>query len=164
MSTQAAKDPDALPQLVGDFKPVDTWQGHVNTLFYAFRGGNLREYYQTFAVADYRLGFALAEDYWRQWQKRASDTKGRDEGSGKVTVMEWGSGNGNLAACFLDRLHALDTEDRLYSRLQYVCLEREVALLDQSRANPDLAKHGERVLFKIGSVEELGEFPDHNGR
>jgi hypothetical protein len=65
MSASTAKDPDALPQLVGDFQPVDIWQAHINRLFYGLLGTRVREFYQTFAAADFRLGFALAEDYWR---------------------------------------------------------------------------------------------------
>ena len=27
------EDPDALPQPLGEYKPVDHWQAHINTLF-----------------------------------------------------------------------------------------------------------------------------------
>src|SRR5215471_4010776 len=56
-------DADALPQLIGDYKPVDQWQAHINSLFYRFRGDQVRKFYQTFASADYRLAHALAADY-----------------------------------------------------------------------------------------------------
>jgi len=43
---------DDLPQLIGDYKPFDQWQVHLNRLFYGLRGAKLRSYYQTFASAD----------------------------------------------------------------------------------------------------------------
>jgi len=58
------QDADALPQLIGDYKPVDRWQVHINTLFYRFRGDQIRSFYQTFASADHRLAHALAADYF----------------------------------------------------------------------------------------------------
>lgn len=159
MGESPIKDPDALPQLVGDFQPVDVWQSHINRLFYGLRGSRVREYYQTFAVADYRLGFALAEDYWRQCEKRAKGQAG-DQIRSTLTVMEWGAGNGNLAACFLDRLQELDTGQLIVPRVKYLCIEREPALLEQAKNNPDLLKHRDRVMFESASVEELSAFPD----
>ena len=47
-------DPDALPQVIGEYRPADQWQAHINKLFYSLRGGQLRDYYQTFASADHR--------------------------------------------------------------------------------------------------------------
>jgi hypothetical protein len=162
MGVSPNQDPDALPQLVGDFQPVDMWQTHINRLFYGLRGSRVREYYQTFAVADYRLGFALAEDYWRQCLKRAKSRAG-DQGAhtpATLTVMEWGAGNGNLAACFLDRLQTLDTGHLIFPRVRYLCIEQEAALREQAKANPDLARHRDRVTVEAGSVEDLSAFSD----
>ena len=64
------QDADALPQLIGDYKPLDEWQAHLNMLFYRLRGDKLRTYYQTFASADYRLAHALAADYFEKVVKR----------------------------------------------------------------------------------------------
>ena len=64
------QDADALPQLIGDYKPLDQWQAHLNQLFYGLRGDKLRSYYQTFASADYRLAHALAADYYEKAVKR----------------------------------------------------------------------------------------------
>ncbi len=161
MSAQTAKDPDALPQLVGDFKPVDVWQAHINRLFYGLLGNRVREFYQTFAAADFRLGYALAEDYWRQCAARE---KSREETSAALPliVMEWGAGNGNLAACFLDRLQELDKEEVLFPRIQYICIEREALLLEQAKQNGDLAKHKDRVAFECRGVEDLASFEDNS--
>ena len=159
MSAPTVKDPDALPQLVGDFKPVDIWQAHINRLFYGLLGTRVREFYQTFAAADYRLGYALAEDYWRQCVSRAQAKKG-EPSSTSLIVMEWGAGNGNLAACFLDRLKELDAGQAFYPQITYVCVEQESALLEQAKQNVDLAKHKERVSFECRAVEGLSSFGD----
>ena len=159
MSAQTANDPDALPQLVGDFKPVDLWQVHINRLFYGLLGTRVREFYQTFAAADFRLGYALAEDYWRQCAARIK-TKGGVDDSAPLVVMEWGAGNGNLAACFLDRLQKLDKEQTIFPRIQYICVEQEPVLLEQARQNADLIKHHDRVSFECNAVEDLASFGD----
>ena len=70
------QDADALPQLIGDYKPVDQWQVHINTLFYRFRGDQIRSFYQTFASADYRLAHALAADYFEKVVKREKSASG----------------------------------------------------------------------------------------
>ena len=159
MSAPTAKDPDALPQLVGDFQPVDIWQAHINRLFYGLLGTRVREFYQTFGAADFRLGFALAEDYLRQCVSRAK-TQNEEQGAAALIVMEWGAGNGNLAACFLDRLQELDQEQVVFPRMRYICLEQEPALLEQAKQNVDLAKHQGRVSFEGRAVEDLASFVD----
>ena len=162
MSAQTANDPDALPQLVGDFQPVDIWQAHINRLFYGLLGTRVREFYQTFAAADYRLGYALADDYWRQWSARekAKEKAQNETVTTPVIIMEWGAGNGNLAACFLDRLQELDKERILFPRIKYICVEREEVLLAQAKKNADLAKHQDCVSFECQSVEDLGLYAD----
>ncbi|HBP88824.1 MAG TPA: class I SAM-dependent methyltransferase [Nitrospirales bacterium] len=159
MSASPNVDPDALPQLVGEFQPVDVWQAHINRIFYGLRGSRVREYYQTVAAADFRLGFALAEDYWRRCEQRRKN-QAVNQATTPLIVMEWGAGNGNLAACFLDRLQELDQEQRIFPGITYRCIEREPALLEQAKANPDLAKHRDRVTFELVSVEDLSACPD----
>jgi hypothetical protein len=159
MSAPTAKDPDALPQLVGDFQPVDIWQAHINRLFYGLLGTRVREFYQTFGAADFRLGFALAEDYLRQCVSRAK-AQNEEQAAAPLIVMEWGAGNGNLAACFLDRLQELDQEQVVFPRMRYICLEQEPALLEQAKQNVDLAKHQGRVSFEGRAIEDLASFGD----
>lgn len=154
-------DPDALPQLIGDFQPVDSWQAHINAIFYGLRGHRVRDFYQTFAAADFRLAYALAEDYLRQCRKRQQGRR-VEQGTGPLVVMEWGTGNGNLAACFLDRLQELDREGTVFPRVTYICVEREPVLMQQAQANPDLAKHRERVRFETAPVEALGGYADNS--
>ncbi|MDX1412169.1 MAG: SAM-dependent methyltransferase, partial [Nitrospirales bacterium] len=155
----STQNPDALPQLVGDFQPVDQWQTHINKIFYGLRGHRVRDFYQTFAAADYRLAYALAEDYIEQRRKR--DKAGQNPNTAPpLVVMEWGAGNGNLAACFLDRLKELDREVTVFPRIKYICVERESALLDQAKSNPDLTKHGDHVTFESRSLEDLTDYAD----
>ena len=155
------QDADALPQLIGDYKPVDQWQVHINTLFYRFRGDQIRSFYQTFASADYRLAHALAADYFEKVVKRekASDSRLTPHAS-PLTVMEWGPGNGNLAACFLSHLKALDKDGAIYPRIRYVLVDWEQAVLDAALAHPELASHRSRVETHRGTVDRLDGVAD----
>lgn len=165
------KDPDALPQLIGDFKPLDEWQGHLNRVFYGLRGGRVRDYYQTFAAADYHLAHALAADYYERVctrEKVRPSTLKPGTSNLELVVMEWGAGNGNLAACFLNHLQGLDKEKTIYPRIRYILVDREESALALARSNRELARHRERVEFVPGSVEAqaggqesaVNRFPD----
>jgi len=164
------QDADALPQLIGDYKPVDRWQVHINTLFYRFRGDQIRSFYQTFASADYRLAHALATDYYERVVARERARGKRQVASGKaddvpssrplplapsLVVHEWGPGNGNLAACFLSHLKVLDKDGVVYPRIRYVLVDWEQAVLDAAMAHPELASHRDRVETHRGTVDRL---------
>jgi Putative S-adenosyl-L-methionine-dependent methyltransferase len=158
MSAEAAATDDALPQLLGDFAPVDVWQVHMNKVFYALRGGQLRDLYQTFAAADYRLGFALATDYVGRVRQREKTNPSAS--SKPLTIMEWGAGNGNLAACFLDHVQTLDTSGTLYPRVEYILVDSSEVVLDSAKANVDLAKHQTKIRFEQAQVPDLKSFAD----
>jgi hypothetical protein len=150
------QDADALPQLIGDYKPLDHWQAHLNRLFYGLRGDQLRAYYQTFASADYRLAHALAADYYERVRQREKDmTPSPRDPAAPLVVHEWGPGNGNLAACFLTHLRTLDQEGLVYPRVRYVLVDWEKPVLDGALAHPDLAAHRDRVETLRASVEHL---------
>ncbi len=159
MEPLVANNPDALPQLIGDFKPVDLWQAHIGELFYALRGHRVRQYFQTFAAADFRLAHALATDYYERAVRRE---KARGKGSGgqgaappSLVVHEWGCGNGNLAACFLTHLKALDREGSIYPRIRYVLVDRQQSMLDEALAHPDLLLHRDQVETLQADVGNL---------
>ena len=156
------QDADALPQLIGDYKPLDQWQAHLNELFYKLRGDQLRTYYQTFASADFRLAHALAADYYEQVTKREKARKNQSSSShtGALTVLELGPGNGNLAACFLSHLKALDRQGAVYPRVRYVLVDWEQPVLDRALAHPELAAHRDRLETHCASVEQLTGLPD----
>ena len=201
MAEHVAENEEALPQLLGDFAPIDVWQRHMNAVFYGLRGERVRELYQTFAAADYRLAYALAADYVErvtQRQKACPDpsTPGvvrptlrvhglsppvrsstslslrserteaqsrradPEKETARLTVMEWGCGNGNLAACFLDHVKALDRDATLYPRVQYVLVDASETVLDGARANAELAKHGDHVQFVQATVPDLPSYAD----
>ena len=173
------QDADALPQLIGDYKPVDQWQVHINRLFYRFRGDQIRSFYQTFASADYRLAHALAADYYEKVVKRE---KSREKGvmgkrgstesdsadtpatslspASPLTVMELGPGNGNLSACFLSHLKVLDKEGVVYPRIRYVLVDGEQSVLDAALAHPELAAHRNLVETHRGTVDRLDAVAD----
>ena len=162
------QDADALPQLIGDYKPVDQWQVHINKLFYRFRGDQVRRFYQTFASADYRLAHALAADYFEKVVRRDKTSGVRRQASGDhaadshrtphavpLTILELGPGNGNLAACFLSHLQALDKDRVVYPRVRYVLVDWEQAGLDTALTHPELATHRDRVETHRGTVDRL---------
>jgi hypothetical protein len=154
------QDADALPQLIGDYKPLDQWQAHLNQLFYGLRGDKLRAYYQTFASADYRLAHALAADYFERVTKRDRALGRQSTDPSPLTILELGPGNGNLAACFLSHLKTLDKQGTVYPRIRYVLVDWEQPVLDGALAHPDLAAHRDRVETYCGSVERLAGVAD----
>ncbi len=165
------KDPDALPQLIGEFRPIDKWQAHINRIFYGLRGGRLREYYQTFAAADYRLAHALATDYYARVTERERP-RGKGVGGYSATplsrypttpdlvIHEWGCGNGNLASCFLSYLKRLDKDGTVYPLVRYVLVDNQQAVLEAAKTHPDLAEHRDRVETLCANVEDLGSVKD----
>jgi hypothetical protein len=172
--TNQLQELDALPQPLGEYKPVDYWQAHINTLFYGVRGDQQRSFYQTFASADYRLAHALAVDYFdrviarEKAAKRQPIPANRDsakpsphapEGS-KLTVMEWGPGNGALAACFLTHLKQLDKEGKIYPRVRYVMVDSHRPSLDHAHGHPDLAQHLGQVELLCADVKSLEGISD----
>lgn len=170
------QDADALPQLIGDYKPLDEWQTHLNRLFYGLRGDRLRDYYRTFASADFRLAHALARDYYERVMRRE---KNRNMGIGEtqadvqqgpphdsppvpasqLTVLELSPCNGNLAACFLSQLQELDQQGVLYHRVRYILVDRSQSMLDMALAHPDLAPHRGRVGTYCGSPDHVTGLP-----
>ncbi len=161
------QDADALPQLIGEYKPLDQWQTHLNQLFYGLRGDKLRSYYQTYASADFRLAHALAADYYERVTKRdkggnrqPSLVEGITVGESRLTVLELGPGNGNLAACFLSHLKALDKQGTIYPRVRYVMVDWQQMVLDGALAHPELAMHREQVETHQGPVEHLAGIAD----
>src|SRR5512140_3066356 len=162
--------PDDLPQLIRDYKPLDQWQLHLNRLSYGLRGDKLRSYYQTFGSADYRLAHALAADYYERVIKREKGAKSgevetaspgpsdlssqsRLSSESSLTILELGPGNGNLAACFLSHLKALDQKGAVYPRVRYMLVDWEQPVLDGALAHPDLAAHRDRIEIHCGSIE-----------
>jgi len=156
------QDADALPQLIGDWKALDQWQTHINHLFYRFRGDEIRKFYQTFASADYRLGHALAADYFQQVSKREkASTHQRPSASDQpLTVLELGPGNGNLAACFLSHLKTLDRDGRMYPRVRYLLVDWEQTVLDAAVKHPVLASHRDRIQAIRVAVEHIADLAD----
>lgn len=170
------QDEEVLPQLIGDYQPVDRWQAHINDLFYRLRGDQLQKFYQTFATADYRLAHALASDYHERALKREASHVTRDAGSEqdpggsdstrtpprdpRLTILEWGPGNGNLAACFLSHLKKLDREGTIYPRVRYVLVDAQQGILDVARAHPDLAAHGDRIEVLCADAGRLESVQD----
>ena len=61
------------PLPLGDFKPADQWQTHVNEIFYGIQGPGIHNHFQTYVSLDHRLAHALAEDCYEQARKRPED-------------------------------------------------------------------------------------------
>ena len=157
--TSQLQDLDALPQPLGEYRPVDLWQAHVNHLFYRLRGGQIHSYSQTFASGDYRLGHALAVDYYEKVLRR-SVSSSPATGVAPLTIMEWGPGNGNLAACFLTHLKTLDKEGRVYPRVRYLLVDSQPDTLRAAQAHPDLAPHRARLEALYADAQQLQSIKD----
>jgi hypothetical protein len=170
----AYDNPDALPQPIGEYRPFDEWQAHVNAIFYGLRGHRCHELYQTFASADYRLGHALAADYYDRVTKRDRDAPcgTRDANpssshpspvtrhSSPLVVVELGPGNGNLAACFLSHLKRLDTDTRVYPRVRYLLVDPQASALETAKAHPDLKEHLSQVETLVAAADHLAGIED----
>lgn len=174
MTARMQENPDALPQPIGEYRPVDEWQAHINTLFYGLRGSRLRDFYQTFASADYRLAHALAIDYYERVLARARGARREARGETplpasplplapslpQLTIVELGCGNGNLAGCFLSHLKRLDRQGEVYPRVRYVLVDNRTAALEAAKAHPDLADHQSRIETLPVGGEQLAGIAD----
>lgn len=148
--------PDLIP--LGDFQTADTWQVHVNHIFYGTKGPAIHHHFQTYVSRDHRLAHALADEFYAQCAS-APD-------SGTLAVQEWGVGNGNLAARFLGRVKELDTAGRVYPRILYTLCDYSQEILNGVQANPNLQEHagrfatvrvdaGNMTCFQPGSLQKI---------
>ena len=119
---------------LGDFKPADQWQTHINSIFYGILGPGIHNHFQTYVSLDHRLAHALADEYFHQVKDQPTSPPTR-------FIQEWGVGNGNLAACFLTRLKQLDTNQKVYPFTHYVLCDYSEEILKGVRANPRLEEH-----------------------
>jgi len=158
------QDADALPQLIGDYKPVDQWQVHINTLFYRVSWRSDPQLLPNLCFSRPRLAHALAAEYFEKVVKRdavrASKSQQLPRSTQHLTVMEWGPGNGNLAACFLSHLKALDKDGVVYPRIRYILVDWEQSVLDAALAHPELASHRDRVETHRETTDRLDTVPD----
>ena len=116
---------------LGDFKPADEWQTHVNEIFYGIQGPCIHDHFQTYVSQDHRLAHALAEDYFEQSRKQANSAQSR-------FVMEWGGGNGTLAGCFLSHPRSIDAERQVYPNTRYFLYDFSITILTGATNNPRL--------------------------
>ena len=140
---------------LGDFKPSDEWQTHVNAIFYGIQGPGIHHHFQTYASRDYRLAHALADQFLH-------DVKQRGPAEGPVCVQEWGVGNGNLAARFLSRLKSADTDQSVYPRLRYTLCDYSEEILNGVRANPNLKEHEGVYFLEQVNAETQEDFQPHS--
>src|SRR2546430_3142692 len=105
------------------------------------------------ASADYRLAHALAVDYYEAH-------KSRKDLPATLVVQEWGCGNGNLAACFLTHLKALDSASALSRRTRYVLVDANRDALQAALAHPDLQPHREQVTPLQAEAQDVPALKD----
>ena len=141
------------PNLIslGEFKPSDQWQTHVNSIFYGIKGPAIHNHFQTYVSLDHRLAHALAEDFFKH-------TVGKTPPNRVWTIQEWGVGNGNLAACFLSRLHEIDFNNQVYPFTHYILCDESEEILKGTRANPRLQQHEGRFSTVRVDAEHLDCF------
>ena len=118
---------------LGDFKPADKWQTHVNEIFYGIQGPGIHDHFQTYVSQDHRLAHALAENYFEQ-ARQANCTQPH-------FIMEWGVGNGNLAGCFLSHLQSIDIEEQVYPGTCYILCDFSMEILKGVSNNARLKNH-----------------------
>ena len=118
---------------LGDFKPADEWQTHVNEIFYRIQGPGIHDHFQTYVSQDHRLAHALAEDYFER-ARQANCTQPH-------FIMEWGVGNGNLAGCFLSHLQSIDIEEQVYPGTCYILCDFSMEILKGASNNARLKNH-----------------------
>jgi len=140
---------------LGDFKPSDEWQTHINAIFYGIKGPAIHCHFQTYVSRDYRLAHALADEF-------LSDLQERGPADGPLWLQEWGVGNGNLAARFLSRLKTADTEQSVYPRLRYTLCDYSEEILNGVRANPALQEHEGRTFLVQVNAEAQDNFKPHS--
>ena len=123
---------------LGDFKPADQWQTHVNALFYGIQGPGIHDHFQTYVSRDYRLAHALAEEFFQQ-------ITGAEKVPDTVHLQEWGVGNGNLAARFLDHLKCIDAANRVYPRVRYRLCDYSEITYEEIETRGGIQWGGERL-------------------
>jgi SAM-dependent MidA family methyltransferase len=149
----ARPDSQLLP--LGDFKPSDEWQTHVNAIFYGTKGPAIHHHFQTYVSRDYRLAHALADAFLK-------DVQAQGPADSPLVVQEWGVGNGNLAARFLSRLQSADADQAVYPRIHYTLCDYSEEILKGVRANPNLQAHEGRYFLKQVNAETQDDFEPHS--
>ena len=85
---------------LGEFKPSDQWQTHVNSIFYGIKGPEIHNHFQTYVSLDHRLAHALADDFGVDKSVAAQIAKvlagGGDDGTSLAGDL--GGGQRSLAA------------------------------------------------------------------
>ncbi|CAI2719102.1 hypothetical protein [Nitrospina watsonii] len=147
--------PPALAAL-GDFHPADTWQVHVNHIFYGTKGPGIHNHFQTYVSRDHRLAHALADAFHSFCQSLPADD------TAPLEVQEWGVGNGNLAARFLSRLRDIDSTGCAYPRLQYTLCDYSLEILKGVEANPHLQDHAGRFATAHLDARDMGGLAPHS--
>src|SRR5262249_21154491 len=133
---------------------------------YGLHGERLRDFYQTFASADYRLAHALAADYFDRVKQRDQARSNRQDAPltdsvpnaqcpSPLLIVELGVGNGNLAACFLSHLNPLDTDGRIYPRIRYLLVDSQATTIERARLHANLADHQTKIDTLVASADSL---------
>ncbi len=143
--------PNRIP--LGDFKPSDFWQTHINSIFYGIKGPQIHNHFQTYVSLDYRLAHALANDFYAR-------AKGSQPEKDIWYVQEWGVGNGNLAAYFLSRLREIDSANEVYPLIHYILCDESEEILKGVRANARLQEHAGKFSTVRIHAEHLDCFRD----
>ncbi len=138
---------------LGDFLPTDEWQTHVNNIFYGIKGPDIHHHFQTYVSLDYRLAHALADEFFEK-------AKGNSENS--IYLMEWGVGNGNLAARFLSRLKDLDKNNQVYPRIKYILCDYSSEIIHGVNSNRNLEAHKNQYRTVRTHAENLKGFKPHS--
>lgn len=121
----------------------------LNGIFYGSGSKKLEEFFSKTTVGyDPQTAYANAQEFYQYLCELDRSTDLNKKVPRSFCVEEWGIGNGNFAKHFLDKLHALDKENKTdyYSRLQYVLVDFSEPMLQN--AQDILQEHGENIIIE----------------
>ena len=132
--------------------PFPAAQRVFNMLYYQ-RGGKYADDFTTANSRGPRLAYAEANDFY----KHLCALKKKGELPGMVKILDFGCGNGNGTAFFLDRLKHLDEKGKtgFFRTVECVLADFSPQMLEDARRNKHLAGYSEMLAFAHSDAEAV---------
>lgn len=132
--------------------PFPDAQRVFNRLYYQ-RGGKYAEDFTTATSRGPKLAYAEAEDFY----KYLCSLKKKGELPGMIRILDFGCGNGNGSAFFLDKLKELDEKGRtgFFGTVECVLADFSAQMLEDAKANKHLSTHSDVLRFAHTNAEAM---------